>query len=148
MHKPLFTKIIGLMTGSTSVDLVNPGGSVALLTELDPSIVKSDILTGAIVGHPGKLPPVLYELELEIHLLERVVGTREELVVEPIKLREPLMLNVNSAATVGIVSKLGKKKILCALKRPVCCELGSRVTISRRLGNRFRLIGYGVIKNS
>jgi translation initiation factor 2 subunit 3 len=147
VHKPLKTTIIGLMTGKTSVQQVTPGGSIAALTELDPSIVKSDILTGAVVGHPGKLPPVLYDLELEVHLLERVVGLREELVVEPIKLHEPLMLNVNSAATVGVVMKLKKNKIHCKLKRPVCCNSGSRVTISRRLGNRFRLIGYGLISN-
>ncbi len=148
VHKPLRTKIVGLMTGSTSVDHIYPGGSIAVLTQLDPSIVKSDILTGAVVGHPDKLPPVLYELQLEVHLLERVVGLREELVVEPIKLHEPLMLNVNSASTVGVVMKLGKNKIVCKLKIPVCCAHGSRVTISRRLGNRFRLIGYGIIKNT
>ncbi|MBI4149477.1 hypothetical protein HY491_03440, partial [Candidatus Woesearchaeota archaeon] len=29
---------------------------------------------------------------------------------------------------------------------PVCAEKGSRVTISRRIGNRFRLIGYGILQ--
>jgi translation initiation factor 2 subunit 3 len=136
------------MTGNTPLELARPGGSIALLTPLDPSIVKSDILTGNVVGHPGKLPPVLYNLELEVHLLERVVGSKEELVVEPVKLHEPLMLNVNSAVTVGVVMKLAKNVVYCKLKVPVCCETGSRITISRRIGNRFRLIGYGLIKNS
>ncbi|MBI2130350.1 hypothetical protein HYU10_01130, partial [Candidatus Woesearchaeota archaeon] len=35
--------------------------------------------------------------------------------------------------------------VRCVLKVPVCAESGSRVTISRRIGNRFRLIGYGEI---
>lgn len=147
VHKPLFTKIVGLMTGDTPLTVAKPGGSIAVLTDLDPSIVKSDVLTGAIVGYPGKLPQVLYDLELEVHLLERVVGSKEELSVEPIKLHEPLMLNINSAVTVGIVIKLEKNKFFCKLKVPVCCDTGSRVTISRRIGNRFRLIGYGIIKN-
>ncbi len=147
VHKPLFTKIIGLMTGNTLLQIAKPGGSIAVLTDLDPSIVKSDVLTGAIAGHLGKLPSVLYDLELEVHLLKRVVGSKEELVVEPIKLHEPLMLNVNSAVTVGVVLKLGKNAVTCKLKVPVCCETGSRITISRRIGNRFRLIGYGIIKN-
>ena len=55
------------------------------------------------------------------------------------------MLNVNSAATVGIVIELRKNKIKCRLKLPVCADAGQRVTISRRIGNRFRLIGYGEI---
>lgn len=148
VHKPLKTKILSLMTGKSPLEMAKPGGSIALLTSLDPSIVKSDILTGAVVGHPGKLPPVLYNLELEVHLLKRVVGSKEELVVEPVKLHEPLMLNVNSAVTVGVVLKLAKNIVSCKLKVPVCCDTGSRITISRRIGNRFRLIGYGIIKNS
>ncbi|MFA6888487.1 MAG: translation initiation factor IF-2 subunit gamma [Candidatus Woesearchaeota archaeon] len=148
VHKPLKTKIISLMTGSSPLEIAKPGGSIALLTSLDPSIVKSDVLTGNVVGHPGKLPPVLYNLELEVHLMERVVGSKEELIVEPVKLHEPLMLNVNSAVTVGVVLKLTKNIVTCKLKVPVCCETGSRITISRRIGNRFRLIGYGIIKNN
>jgi translation initiation factor 2 subunit 3 len=108
-------------------------------------MVKSDQLAGSVVGLKGKLPQVWYEFEIEPHLLERVVGSKEELKVEPIKLGELLMLNVNSAATVGQITQLAKNKIKCKLKIPVCTEVGSRITISRRIGNRFRLIGYGII---
>ncbi len=31
------------------------------------------------------------------------------------------------------------------LKLPVCADIGSKVTLSRRIGTRFRLIGYGLI---
>lgn len=143
--KPIATKIVSLNSGGENLESVGPGGSIGILTSLDPSIVKSDQLTGSIAGLPGKLPRVWNELILEIHLLQRVVGTKEELGVEPIKMSEALMLNVNSAATVGIVIELKKNKIKCRLKLPVCADAGSRVTISRRIGNRFRLIGYGGI---
>ena len=144
--KPLSTKIVGLMAGGAKVDEIHPGGSMAALTLLDPSIAKSDTFAGAIVGEKGKMPPVWYDFELEIHLLERVVGTKDKLVVEPTKTGEILMLNVNAAATVGIVQGFGKKSVKCTLKRPVCAEKGARVTISRRFGNRWRLIGFGMIK--
>ncbi len=117
-----------------------------MLTTLDPSVVKSDQLAGGVVGHPGKLPPVWDNLSLEFHLLERVVGSKDNLVVEPILPNEILMLNVNSAATVGVVSSKKGDKVELKLKLPVCAEVGSRVTISRRFGNRWRLIGYGLIK--
>jgi len=135
-----------LIAGGVSVDKILPGGSMALMTSLDPAIVKSDKLAGALVGLPGKLPKVYYDLVLETHLLKRVVGAKEDIIVDPIKKMEPLMLNVNSAATVGFVTELSKNKIKCRLKLPVCCEVGSRITISRRIGNRFRLIGYGLLK--
>lgn len=144
--QPMKTKITGLITGGNAVKKVVPGGSVGVMTELDVSVVKSDALAGSLVGKAGKLPPVWHELELETHLLDRVVGSREDLEVEPIKRNEPLMLNSNSSATVGIVTELSKNKIKCVLKRPVCAAIGSRVTISRRIGTRFRLIGYGIIQ--
>ena len=144
--KPLFTTIISAMTGSTPVNELHPGGSVALMTDLDPSVVNSDKLTGDVVGIPGKLPKIWYTLELECFLLERVVGAKEDLKVDPIKPNEILMLNVNSAATVGFVNSISKNKVKCKLKLPICADLGSKVTISRRVGTRFRLIGYGKIK--
>ncbi len=144
--KPLTTKIISLRTGDSVVEQVMPGGSIGVMTGLDPTIVKSDSLTGSVVGHKGKLPPIWYELNLETHLLERVVGAKEELKVDPIKIGEPLMLNVNSAATIGTVDRLSKNLFHCKLRIPVCADIGARVTISRRVGNRFRLIGYGIIK--
>ena len=144
--KPLKTKIVSLMTGGEKVKEVMPGGTVAAMTTLDPSVVKSDKLVGSVIGVTGKLPKVWYEFVLETHLLERVVGSKDKLVVEPIKPKELLMLNVNAAATVGIVTELGKNKIKCVLRRPVCADIGANVTISRSLGQRWRLIGYGRIK--
>jgi translation initiation factor 2 subunit 3 len=134
------------MAAGAKANEIFPGGSMAVLTQLDPSITKSDTLAGAAVGEKGKLPPVRYDLKLDVRLLERVVGAKDKLVVESIKKDEILMLNVNSAATVGFVTELGKGIALCKLKRPVCAEKGSRVTISRRIGNRWRLIGFGIIK--
>ena len=74
---------------------------------------------------------MLFEITLNPHLLERVVGTEEELNVDPIKMNETLMLNVNSATTVGIVTGTKKKNVTCRLKIPVCAEINSKVTISR-----------------
>ncbi|MCB9361951.1 translation initiation factor IF-2 subunit gamma [Candidatus Woesearchaeota archaeon] len=143
---PITTKITGMKTGGKNVTELRPGGSVAMMTALDPSLVKSDSLTGNIVGKKGKMPPVWYELNMELNLLDRVIGAKESTAVDPIKMSEMLMLNVNSAATVGVVTNLKKNKIHCRLHLPVCADPGSRVTISRRVGNRFRLIGYGVIQ--
>ncbi|MFH1591323.1 MAG: translation initiation factor IF-2 subunit gamma [archaeon] len=143
---PIHTKIVSLIAGGMAVDEIGPGGSVGLSTALDPSIVKSDQLSGSLVGKPGMLPDTLIDLVLDIHLLERVVGSSQELDVEPIKMGEVLMLNVNSTATIGVITKLAKGKTQVRLKLPVCAEKGSRATVSRRIGDRFRLIGYGIMK--
>ncbi|MEM2121414.1 MAG: translation initiation factor IF-2 subunit gamma [Candidatus Woesearchaeota archaeon] len=143
--QPLITKIVGLKTGGYDVQEVGPGGSVGVLTTLDPSIVKADSLAGNVVGLPGKTPPIREFLRLKLHLLERVVGAQDELLVEPIKQGETLMININSTATVGTVIKLSPEEITCKLIIPVCAYSNSRATISRRIGDRYRLIGYGEI---
>ncbi|MBI2137970.1 translation initiation factor IF-2 subunit gamma [Candidatus Woesearchaeota archaeon] len=144
--KPLFTKATSIKSGGSAIPEAYPGGSLGIMTNLDPSIVYADKLAGSIVGVPGALPPVWDILTLNIHLLKRAVGLKEELVVENIKKAEALMLNVNSAATVGIVLEVKKDLTAMKLKLPVCAEVGSRVTVSRMISNRFRLIGYGIIK--
>ena len=142
MWQPLQTEIAALQTGSANVKEVMPGGSIGVLTKLDPSFVKSDNLTGNVAGHIGNLPNVFYEFVIKPILLKRVVGAKDDLIVEPIKKTETLMLNVNSSATVGIVTELKKDLIHVKLKLPVCMEKTDRITISRLLGNRWRLIGY------
>ena len=144
--KPIFTKIMSIHAGTTHLDEVVPGGSIALMTSLDPGIVHSDSLTGNIVGRKGELPDIQYTLELEAHLLERVLGTQEELKVDPIKMAEPLMLNTNAASTIGFVTAISKNIIDCKLKLPICADIGQRIAISRRVGTRFRLIGYGILR--
>jgi translation initiation factor 2 subunit 3 len=145
LWKPINTKIIDLKYGGLSVDEISPGGTAGILTSLDPSIVSSDQLSGSLVGLAGKMPDILFEITVTPNLLDRAVGTKNELNVSPIKMNESLMLNVNSSATVGIVTGFRKKNVICRLKIPVCAELKSRVTISRMMGNRFRLIGFGEI---
>jgi translation initiation factor 2 subunit 3 len=144
--KPIFTAALDLVTGGMHVDELSPGGSVAIMTDLDPSIIKGDSMTGNLIGRPGKLPPVWHDLVLEYKLLDRVVGSKEDRKVEPLKLTEMLMINVNSCATVGIISSMSKETVKCKLRLPVCAAVGARVTLSRRVENRFRLIGYGIIK--
>jgi len=142
---PLKTKITSLKSGGNTLDVLGPGGSIGVLTQLDPAIVKSDSLAGSVAGKSGKLPPVWNECTLKTTLLKRVVGIEDEMDVKPIAKNELLMLNVNAAATVGVVADLKKNTIFCTLKKPVCAEKGARVTISRRVDTRFRLIGYGEI---
>lgn len=144
--KVLRSTIAQIFSGGEPVDEILPGGSMAIRTTLDPFIVKSDTLTGSIVGLPGKTPQVHYQINLETFLLERVVGTKEETEVKPLARGEVLMLNCNSAATVGVVVDPSKKHTVCALKKPISANPGDRITISRRVGDRFRLIGYGILK--
>lgn len=144
--EPIQTEIAGFMWGGNIVDEIGSGGSASILTKFDPSIVKSDSLVGNVVGLPGHMPGILESLKLRPHLLDRVVGSKEELNVEEIKIDELLMFNVNSTATAGTVVDIKKDHVEVSLKRPVCVDKGDKATISRMVGARWRLIGYAVLK--
>ena len=141
----LHSEITGLIAGGEDVKEVGPGGLVGIGTNLDPALTKADSLSGSVAGEPDTLPPVMHELSMEVNLLERVVGTKEEREVEPIKAKEPLMINVGTTTTIGVVTTAGNQAKV-TLKLPVAAEEGQRVALSRRVGARWRLIGYGIIK--
>jgi len=140
-HVPITTKIVGLNTCGNDVKEAMPGGLIGVGTELDPSLTKTDQIVGNIAGAPGTLPPVRDKLELKVEMMERAVGME---TVDPLKEKETLVLNIGTATTIGVATKL--KPVTLALKRPVCAAEGSKVAISRRVGNRWRLIGYGKIQ--
>ncbi len=146
--EPIFTTAHSLITGGTVTNVALPGGLIAIGTELDPTMVKSDSLAGKIVGRPGELPPVLDIIDLSMCLLKRAVGTIDEKNVEPLKTNEPLMLTVGTATTVGIISELRPNWIRVKLKLPVCADQGQRIAVSRRIEGKWHLIGYGEIKSA
>jgi translation initiation factor 2 subunit gamma (aeIF-2g) len=99
--EPIMTKITSITAGSKKVAEADPGGLMGIGTKLDPSLTKSDALVGQVVGHPGKLPPVWDKLTFKVTLMERVVGADSEILIEPLKHKEPLMISVGTAVTVG-----------------------------------------------
>jgi len=56
------------------------------------------------------------------------------------------MISVGTATTVGVVTSARENRADMALKIPVVAEAGQRVAVSRRIGGKWRLIGYGVLK--
>jgi len=143
---PIQTKVVTLLAGKHVQDEITPGGLMGVGTLLDPVMTKSDALVGQVAGEPGKLPAARSAFTMNMRLLERVVGVTDESSVEPIHSSEPLMLNVGTATTVGVVTSAREGGIVqVQLKRPVCAEKGERVAVSRRIGARWRLIGVGTI---
>jgi translation initiation factor 2 subunit 3 len=142
--EPIVSKISSLGTGAGIVEVVKPGGLVALGTTLDPYLVKSDSLIGSLVGLPSSLPPDIYDIAIELNLFETAVGTQDMVKVEPIKIKESLRLNIGTAATLGTVTHVKDHRVEIKLKKPVCLINQNRVAISRRIADRWRLIGSGV----
>ena len=145
-YTPFFSEIVSLQAGGQNVEEAHCGGLVGVGTLLDPSYSKADGLTGNIAGKAGMLPPTLFELTMQTQILDRAVGTKELAKIGEVSMNETLLLHVGAAITVGKVASVRKDNVLIRLTRPVCAQAASRVALSRKIGGRWRLIGFGMIK--
>jgi translation initiation factor 2 subunit 3 len=145
VYNPLISEIVSLHTGEKSIKEATCGGLVGVGTLLDPSYSKADGLNGNIAGKTGLLPPILSELTLETHVLERAVGTKDLVKVGKINPDELLLLHVGAAVDLGKVVSIKKNIVKIKLNRPICAPPSSRVAISRKITARWRLIGYGIM---
>ncbi len=146
-YTPIITEIKSISSGKDKLNKAKPGGSIAILTTLDPYLTKTDKLVGHLVGLKGTLPEPTNEITFENKLLDKVIGTKEDFEVKPIIQNEVFMLIINSLKTVGIVKKTNPKETTVILKKPVIIFDKDKVVIFRRFqGNKWHIIGHGVIK--
>ncbi|MCX6770231.1 MAG: translation initiation factor IF-2 subunit gamma [Candidatus Micrarchaeota archaeon] len=139
--EPITLKVDALMAGGKSVQEVGPGGLIGVATGIDPALTKSDHLTGNLIGKAGTLPPVLSEITLEYSLLKR-----EGFDNPALRMGEPIVISSGTATTLGAIIKLKGNNVFLKLKRPVCADKKAKMAITRKLGQRWRLSGFGILK--
>ncbi|MDE1852991.1 MAG: translation initiation factor IF-2 subunit gamma [Thaumarchaeota archaeon] len=143
---PVITRISSLQTGAGAAEKVGPGGLVAVGTHLDPTYIKGDQMVGSVIGKPGALPETLEHVTLDVTLLETAVGSADLVKVDKVKLGETVRLNLGTASTLAVATSVRGSVVEVDLKKPVAIESGMRAAISRRIAERWRLIGSGVLK--
>jgi translation initiation factor 2 subunit 3 len=124
------------------------GGLCGIATPLDPSITTADNLSGQVISKVGELPDILNEISIDITLMDKMVSSEGEKpeTVMPLRNNEMLMLNVATATSVGVVTNAQGGRAKLNLRLPICADQGQRISLSRRVGARWRLIGYGTIE--
>ncbi len=142
---PIHTQISSIISGSITLNEKGPGGLVGMGTKLDPFLTKGDSLVGMVVGLKGSLPKPVFKISLKTNILNKVVGSSEELNVERIIKGETLLLNVATAVTVALVTYSKGDVMEGDLRYPVIALPGQNVAISRKIQNRWRLIGSGTV---
>lgn len=143
---PLRTTIEGIKGGGTDLKTAYAGGLCGISTPLDPLVTKADDLSGQVMAREEELPPIWEELSLDLQLLDKMIsGNEDERGIRPLQPNEMLMVNSATATSVGTVARIKGKKVTLSLRLPICAKKGSRITLSRRVGSRWRLIGHGTI---
>jgi translation initiation factor 2 subunit 3 len=144
-YRTVTTKVKTLFKGSKKVDVLTPGGSMSIETELDMALGKGDALSGCVAAKPGVLPEISSAIKVKYELFPELFGAAGNSKIEAIKPSEMLMLSVNTSMTVGIVKKMDKNSIELSLKVPIISSKGDNVGIARNVNNHWRLIGHGEI---
>lgn len=146
-YKTLNAKILSLYKGNESVEEVHPGASISIETSLDPYLTKTDSLIGCLVSKKGSLPDITSNIKLKTSIFNEAIGSQIDEKIDPIKMKEMLMLSINTTITVGIVNKVKENEIELNLNIPVVALGGDTAGIARNMGGHWRLIGYGEITN-
>ena len=133
--RPIKTKVVGLQKAGKNLERSDEGGLLGVLTELDPSLAKTDFLAGSVAGR--ELPPVIDKIAFKPNMFEDS---------KPLAMEEQLMINVGTSRTLGIIKSLKGGMCELDLRLPLCADKGDRLVISRRIAERWRLSGWGIIE--
>jgi translation initiation factor 2 subunit 3 len=144
-YQTVKTKIVSIQQGDNKIDEAIPGGSLAIETELDPSLTKADALSGCIASISGGLPEITSEIKLKFNLFKEVLGTETSDKVAELKTMEMLMLSINTSTTVGTVKKVKGNEAELSLKIPIVPLKGDSIGLARNIGGHWRLIGMAEI---
>ena len=134
-----------MQKGEHPITEATPGGSLAIETELDPSLTKADALSGGVASIENVLPEITETINMKFSLFEEIFGTGKHEPVQNLKPNEMLMLSLNTSITVGQLTKINKDRIELKLKIPVVPLKGESIGIARNLNGHWRLIGFGEI---
>ena len=147
-YEPIRTKVSSMQGGGLNLDNMHAGGLCGMATPLDPAVTTADNLSGQVVARVGDLPEVREKVDISVSLMEKMVsGEGEEPnQIMPLRSNEMLMVNVATATSVGVVSNPKKDSATLTLRLPICADKGQRISLSRRVGARWRLIGHGTIQ--
>ncbi len=130
------TKIKEIRRGEEKVEEATCGGLVSLQTSLDPGLGKSDKLAGCIAGK-GKMPEKIYTFEADYNLFKEY----------NLNTGDTLLITCRNTRSAGRIISINKEKLKVELKTPISVEEGSKIIYSKLIEGKWRLVGWGEIKN-
>ncbi len=145
-YKTIYSKIISLHKGNYNLNQVFPGGSIAIETELDPTLTKADSLSGAVISTKNNLPEIIDKIKIDYKLFKKIQQDSKIEEIQDLKISEMLMLSANTSITVGKIIKKNNNEIELELKIPIVPLKNEPIGIARNINGHWRLIGYGNLR--
>ncbi len=139
-YRPIYSQVISLQSDTKKLDYALPGGLIGICLDIDPSLTKSNLMVGQILGHVGKLPNV-YD---EIYMSFDEIG-RHDSFMEKFKTNEDVLLSINSMNIKAKVTKCRNKNNLISFKllTPVCVFTDQKIAIFKLRSTNWILYATG-----
>jgi translation initiation factor 2 subunit 3 len=144
-YRTIKSKIVSMQKGNHQITEATPGGSLAIETQLDPSLTKADSLSGGVASLTGKLPEITDTIKIQYELFPEVIGDNKQEKIDNLRQNELLMLSVNTSITVGQVIKAKANEVELKLKIPIVPLKKNSIGMARNFNGHWRLIGFGEI---
>ena len=140
--QPLYTTVKSIHSGCNALEYAIPGATIAICTDLDPSIALNNNMSGQLIGHVGTLSNIVDSIDVPITRAYDISCSRIKSVVNM-----KVKVNFKTMVVTGIISskrtkkhKHKKRTITIQLDSPICIEVGQHVAV---LSNNSILLGHG-----
>ena len=137
--EPIRTTLLSFESDKIKLDVVEPGGLVGILTNIDPYYCKNDQLKGNVITLVGQALPVYDKINIEFSKIYEFYG-----VWIP-KNGDKLFLQIGNMFTEAILSKIKNEKMLLQLVKPVCIDTNSKIMICIKQPI-LKIVGIGSLK--
>jgi translation initiation factor 2 subunit 3 len=147
---PIKSKVLSLNSENNKLEKAIPGGLIGVSIDIDSSVTKNDLLVGQLLGTVDNLPDVYDSLKISFKQLAKIVFDDEEFEQTKCTIDEIIKINVNASNIHARITKIYKNKFLeiKLLDKPVCANIGDKLSIMRNIKKSWRLVGYGNIKSA
>jgi translation initiation factor 2 subunit 3 len=129
--KPLISKITSLQSDTLKLDEISSGGLIGIGTNIDSQFTSNDYLSGNIVGIKGTLPKVYTKIKIDyMNINNNIINNNDLLYLQ--------------IGPMSCKSKFINNEFY--LEKPCCINERMLIIISKKINNKFNIVGYGNLK--
>ena len=108
---PIKSRIVSLNAEKNNLLYAIPGGLIGVGLLVDPAITRNDRMVGNVLGQHGDMPPIYIEIDVQYHLMRKLLGMKKAGETKPTKVQkivegEVLKFNIGSTETPGKIMKV------------------------------------------
>lgn len=141
IYVPIKSHVTSLYAEKNQLSYAIPGGLIGIGLSIDPSLTHGDRLIGKLLGVSDSMPSVMNEIEVKYHHMPLLAKT------DQVKTGEHLQITLGSMTTEAVITNQDSLLMRLSLLQPVCCLLGDKCVVSRKIQQSWRLIGWGTVVN-